>query len=266
MDVSDGLVFQNKYAQKTKLKVKTYSMPYFKGGEKIQFNNIPSESMDIVTIISTIEHFEGDGDLDIMDEVHRILRPEGLVYITVPYSLRYMEDHVHYQWTEKRYNLSAINERLRGDKFLKEQEFYFNDPNTQKNDLYTQKKDVLIEKIQRQKESIRKLHEPGFKSLAKPRSRLNKIQSNKDFLEENKQNAATMLTKKSSYPIISNEPEDFFTNNLENTKKINNMIANANQLLASNLTKIYGDRKKVNRNKEESFNNDLFNFFHKNKK
>ncbi len=141
-----------------------------------------------------------------------------------------------------------------------------NDPNTQKNGLYTQKKDVLIEKIQRQKESIRKLHEPGFKSLAKPRSRLNKIQSNKDFLEENKQNAATMLTKKSSYPIISNEPEDFFTNNLENTKKINNMIANANQLLASNLTKIYGDRKKVNRNKEESFNNDLFNFFHKNKK
>lgn len=132
LDVSDGLVFQNKYAQKTKLKVKTYSMPYFKGGEKIKFNNIPSESMDIVTIISTIEHFEGDGDLDIMDEVHRILRPEGLVYITVPYSLRYMEDHVHYQWTEKRYNLSAINERLRGDKFLKEQEFYFNDPNTQK--------------------------------------------------------------------------------------------------------------------------------------
>lgn len=132
LDVSEGLVFQNKYAEKTKLKVKTYSMPYFKGGEKIQFNNIPSESMDIVTIISTIEHFEGDGDLDIMDEVHRILRPEGLVYITVPYSLRYMEDHVHYQWTEKRYNLSAINERLRGDKFLKEQEFYFNDPTTQK--------------------------------------------------------------------------------------------------------------------------------------
>ena len=88
--------------------------------------------MDIITIISTIEHCEGDGDLDIMDEVHRILRPDGLVYITVPYSLRYMEDHVHYQWTEKRYNLSAINERLRGDKFLKEQEFYFNDPTTQK--------------------------------------------------------------------------------------------------------------------------------------
>jgi SAM-dependent methyltransferase len=131
LDVNDGLVVQNRYTSKTKLKINTYSMPYFKGGEKIKFQNVPSESMDIITIISTIEHFEGDGDLDIMSEIHRILRPGGFVYISVPYSLRYMEDHVHYQWTEKRYNLLAINERLRGDKFEKLKEFYFNDPRTQ---------------------------------------------------------------------------------------------------------------------------------------
>lgn len=132
LDVNDGLLEQNIYVSRTRCRLRTYQMPYFKGGERIKFENIPTESMDIVIIISTIEHFEGDGDLDIMSEIYRILRSGGFVYITVPYSKRYIEDHIHYQWTEKRYDFAAINERLRGNDFETVDEFHFNDPRTQK--------------------------------------------------------------------------------------------------------------------------------------
>ena len=136
------------------------------------------------------------------------------------------------------------------------------------------------EKILKQKESIRNLYEPSLRKTNKLKPKLSKIQSNREF-EENKQ-YETKLGKKASQPNIIKEnasesslKDDSFSHKLENTKKINNLIANSNTMMINNLTKIYGiDKKKeqintkIHENKrmktsEDQNINELFNFFHK---
>lgn len=108
--------------------------------------------------------------------------------------------------------------------------------------------------------------------------KLSKIKSIKE-LEEKTSNLK--LSKKGSHPLLTNdsyfeqeEQEEWFTTKLENTKKINNLLANAD-ILINNLTKIYSNDKKNEKppkrssNKkisgfEEKFSNDLLNFYNKN--
>jgi SAM-dependent methyltransferase len=56
---------------------------------------IPGNSFDIITCVSTIEHIglgsygdrkDGKGDLNAMQEIRRILKPKGLLLLTIPYS------------------------------------------------------------------------------------------------------------------------------------------------------------------------------------
>ena len=134
------------------------------------------------------------------------------------------------------------------------------------------------EKIQKQKESIRNLYEPNIKKNSKTKSRLLKIQSNKD-LEENKLSIENRMGKKASIQTIikensvdNSQKDDSFTNNMEMTKKINNVIANSNTM---KLNRIYGGEKKKEQhlagkgyieNKKNKINedkNELFNFFQK---
>lgn len=173
---------------------------------------------------------------------------------------------------ELKRQITEINSKNQQDLVFKSLPIPKTTEKTEKNLKKVVKPDIFnknppkTEKFQKQRESIRKLHEPKYI----PKTKLTKIQSNRDFLEENNK----LLTKKTSYPIIIKESslnniknEDFFTNNWDNTKKINNLIANANALLSSNLKKIYGEKKKENSQKttkEENTNNELFNFFHKN--
>lgn len=123
LDVDEGLMVQRKYCSEMRL----FKMKYFELGEPIKLG-FPSQSADIVTIISTIEHFPGDGDLDIMAEINRILVPDGAVYITVPYGPEY-KSQIHYKWDEKTYNYEAIVERFHKN-FIVEKEFFFKDSKT----------------------------------------------------------------------------------------------------------------------------------------
>jgi len=138
----------------------------------------------------------------------------------------------------------------------------------------TKEKEKLLQK---QKDSIRHLYEPALRKMNTAKMRLQKIQSNKD-LEESTKGYENKLSKKTSHPIMVRENSlenmtnnDSFSNKMENTKKINNLIANTNNMI-NNLTKIYGVEKKKEgkitenkRNKayEDENINDLFRFFHK---
>ena len=150
-------------------------------------------------------------------------------------------------------------------------------------EILNQKKDQKDKEknnIQKQqKESIRHLYEPALKKMNTAKIRLQKIQSNKD-LEENHQPKGLdrKLSKKSSNPIMikdnsieignNNSNNDSFSNKMNNTKKINNLIATSNNVI-NNLTRIYGGGEKIKQeNKrmktlEDQNINDLFTFFHK---
>lgn len=108
------------------------------------------------------------------------------------------------------------------------------------------------EKFLKQKEAIRNLHEPTIKTTNKDLNiKLLKNNSIKE-LEERKNNIS--LGKKSSHHLLINdskideEAETWFTNKMENTKKINNILTNAD-LVINNLTKIYGNETKTEKQK-----------------
>lgn len=62
----------------------------------IRKTGFPKNSFDVVTLISTLEHVgmgetsygdiqESDGDLSAMKEIRRVLKPKGLVLVTLPF-------------------------------------------------------------------------------------------------------------------------------------------------------------------------------------
>lgn len=111
------------------------------------------------------------------------------------------------------------------------------------------------EKFLKQKESIRNLHEPTIKTTNKDiNMKLLKNNSIKE-LEERKNNI--VLGKKTSHHLLINdskideEAKQWFTNKMENTKKINNLLNNAD-LVINNLTKIYGNETKTEKQKKLS--------------
>ena len=78
---------------------------------------------DRVFAISTLEHIPGDGDSEAMSEIARVLSPDGLAIIAVPFrALGYDEEfrrvdvsfHRHPEgvFYERRYDLAAIRKRL----------------------------------------------------------------------------------------------------------------------------------------------------------
>jgi len=81
-------------------------------------------SLDLVTVISTIEHIPGDGDSRAMAEFARVLRPGGRVVVTVPTSPTYRESDstFYYYGFERRYDSAALRSRLdyRGLKLIDE--------------------------------------------------------------------------------------------------------------------------------------------------
>jgi len=71
-------------------------------------------SVDLVTVISTIEHIPGDGDSRSMAEFVRVLRPGGRLVVTVPTSPTYTENDAtfYYAGFERRYDAAALKSRL----------------------------------------------------------------------------------------------------------------------------------------------------------
>lgn len=100
--------------------------------------SFPDNSFDRITLISTIEHIRGNDDILIMQEIGRVLKPNGLAVlsfpiadklteeyvivpyreaykykekeITVPYSKRYEDDTIGY--LVRRYDLNRIENNL----------------------------------------------------------------------------------------------------------------------------------------------------------
>ncbi len=77
----------------------------------LSFND---NSMDFISVISTIEHIPGDGDSRAMAEFERVLRPGGRVVVTVPASPSYQEAEstFYYAGFERRYDAAALRDRL----------------------------------------------------------------------------------------------------------------------------------------------------------
>lgn len=62
----------------------------------IRKTSFPKNSFDVVTLISTLEHVgmgetsyggteESDGDITAMEEIYRILKPKGMILVTLPF-------------------------------------------------------------------------------------------------------------------------------------------------------------------------------------
>lgn len=79
-----------------------------------QDTNLPPYSVDVVTIISTLEHvglgrygdpLDINGDIKTMDEIHRILKRGGYVIITIPYGYPTVVYNVHRIYDQGRISL-----------------------------------------------------------------------------------------------------------------------------------------------------------------
>ena len=82
-------------------------------------------SLDFISVISTIEHIPGDGDSRAMAEFKRVLRRGGRLVLTVPTSPTYQEadSTFYYSGFERRYDAAALSQRLQrsGLKLIDEQ-------------------------------------------------------------------------------------------------------------------------------------------------
>jgi SAM-dependent methyltransferase len=89
------------------------------------------ESFDRIFSISVIEHIEDSGDTDAMLEIYRILKPGGIVTITLPFSSKgYFEEYYHWDPYERKhlkepkfyqrwYDMTSLHERIIGPSGLR---------------------------------------------------------------------------------------------------------------------------------------------------
>lgn len=129
VDVEEGGGIQETYAKRLGVKnFKAHEMPYFRDEVTL---TLPSEAYDLITCVSTIEHFENEGDSQMMLEIHRLLAPGGKIYMSVPYGATY-EEATFGRWFERRYDAASLEERLILEGFTVETLLYFKDHRTAK--------------------------------------------------------------------------------------------------------------------------------------
>jgi SAM-dependent methyltransferase len=87
-------------------------------------------SVDMITAVSTIEHIPGNGDSLAMREFCRVLRPGGLLIVTVPTSPSYTEQAstFYYSGFERRYDRAALRSRLFSDGLHLKEQLYLTSP------------------------------------------------------------------------------------------------------------------------------------------
>lgn len=134
VDVLEGIREQLYYSALVRTELSSCVIDTLRENEPVRFN-LPDNEFDICTCISTIEHFAGDLDMGIMSEIHRVLKPGGYVYISVPFGAEF-EEGQHFIWDEKRHNQQSIHERLvngfEGSTFEIVHQMYFKDERTLK--------------------------------------------------------------------------------------------------------------------------------------
>ena len=74
----------------------------------------PDESFHWVSLISCVEHLEGENDIQAMKEIERVLKPGGTCVVTVPGCSEPVEKDstLYYDGFERRYTPEMIRERL----------------------------------------------------------------------------------------------------------------------------------------------------------
>ena len=96
------------------------------GAELVRANvlsyEFPEASFDLIVAISTVEHvglpcygqtlLDPDGDVKVMEKIHRWLKPSGLAVVTVPFG----KPH-HPPSFERVYNRDALQSRIIGDRW-----------------------------------------------------------------------------------------------------------------------------------------------------
>ena len=84
----------------------------------------PDNSFDLVLATDVIEHV--DDDATALAEINRVLRPGGVVLVTVPafQSLWGLQDKVAHH--KRRYRMAGLRDRVRGAGLRIERSFYFN--------------------------------------------------------------------------------------------------------------------------------------------
>jgi SAM-dependent methyltransferase len=87
-------------------------------------------SVDLVTAVSTIEHIPGNGDSRAMREFCRVLRPGGVLVVTVPTSASYTEQAstFYYSGFERRYDRATLRSRLFCDELQVSDQLYLTSP------------------------------------------------------------------------------------------------------------------------------------------
>ena len=134
LDIDERVMIQKKYAKKVgiinhaiterfnvvdnpKMKIQDKSYTSKDGSFKIIVGDarntvFPDSSFDAISCISAIEHIPGNGDILAIKEFARVLKPNGRVFITVPYSQKYEEGKSPGGHFERRYDYDALKERL----------------------------------------------------------------------------------------------------------------------------------------------------------
>jgi SAM-dependent methyltransferase len=123
---------------------------------------LPSESFDVITNISVIEHFEGGLDGEAMQASAKLLRPGGIYVLSTPinegffrefylssdvYGDRYRDKPVFYQ---RHYDLASLQERvIRPSGLLEQRRIFFADYGFQCFENLFQKPPLLIKTLYR---------------------------------------------------------------------------------------------------------------------
>ncbi len=76
--------------------------------------NYPNDTFDRILTISTLEHIPGEGDVQAMREIARVLKPGGICIVDVPYNPTFLADAPRpADWYfARRYDEPAVQERL----------------------------------------------------------------------------------------------------------------------------------------------------------
>lgn len=96
--------------------------------------DLPENHYDVITIISVIEHFEGQSDSEAMEKVGRLLKPGGVCILTTPineghYKEFYVQQSVYGEqynrkpvFFQRHYDIQSFQERIIKTSRLKEKE------------------------------------------------------------------------------------------------------------------------------------------------
>jgi SAM-dependent methyltransferase len=128
IDVNTQKIFlQNKYLKRLKDKYTRFK------AEVVDARRMPysDNSFDAITCFAVAPLIEGDGDMNVLKEIARVLKDNGIAYVTVGYGIQYKEqwNTVSTRGFSRVYDEVALQERLiRRSGLILDKRLYFGHP------------------------------------------------------------------------------------------------------------------------------------------